>query len=252
MSSSGKGNSGRGKAAGMFLLGATLAFGLALAAFIVSRTALRIGGQETIRVKGTAVRAVESDRGVWNGRITVRNPDLVTGYRELERALGAAEKLIGSCGFKPAELSRGTAALRTVFKLDAKGNSTGEIRFYVLSRDLAVESGNVKALEKLAGSFSDLMRQGIWAELTGLSFLVSDLDRCKMELLAAAARNGRERAATLAENSGGKVGALLSASQGVFQVLAPGSGDISDCGTYDRSTVDKEIRAVVTLTFGVR
>ncbi len=236
----------------MFLLGATLAFGLALAAFIASRTALRIGSRETIRVKGTATRAVKSDRGVWNGRISVRNPDLTAGYRALEQALGAAEKLIGSHGFKPAELARGTVAVRTVFKRDAKGHSTGEIRYNVLSRDLTVESTDVKALEKLAGSFSDLMRQGIRAESTGLSFLVSDLDRCKMELLAAAARNGHERAVTLAKNSGGKVDALLSASQGVFQVLAPGSGAISDYGTYDRSTVNKEIRAVVTLTFGVR
>ena len=45
------------------------------------------------------------------------------------------------------------------------------------------------------------------------------------------------------------MGSLLSASQGIFQVLAPGGGNISDYGTYDKSTIDKEIKAVVTLEF---
>ena len=60
------------------------------------------------------------------------------------------------------------------------------------------------------------------------------------------------RAKALAESANGKVGALLSGSQGIFQVLAPGGGNISDYGTYDKSTIDKEVKAVVTLEFSVK
>ena len=73
-----------------------------------------------------------------------------------------------------------------------------------------------------------------------------------MELLKASSDNGYSRARTIDESSGAKVGSLLSASQGIFQVLAPGGGNISDYGTYDKSTINKEIKAVVTLEFSVK
>ena len=73
-----------------------------------------------------------------------------------------------------------------------------------------------------------------------------------MKLLEAATKNAYERAKVLTESCGSEVGSLLSASQGIFQVLSPGGGDISDYGTYDKSTIDKEIKAVVTLEFSTK
>ena len=34
-------------------------------------------------------------------------------------------------------------------------------------------------------------------------------------------------------------------------MIAPGSSDISDMGTYDKTTIQKELKAVVTLEFRV-
>ncbi|MDD4872115.1 MAG: SIMPL domain-containing protein, partial [Kiritimatiellae bacterium] len=59
------------------------------------------------------------------------------------------------------------------------------------------------------------------------------------------------RAEILAKNSHGKVGALNSASQGVFQITPVNSTDVSDSGNYDTSTVEKSVKAIVTLEFQV-
>jgi len=38
---------------------------------------------------------------------------------------------------------------------------------------------------------------------------------------------------------------------GVMQITRPESTDVSDEGIYDTSTIDKDVRAVVTLTLGL-
>jgi hypothetical protein len=51
--------------------------------------------------------------------------------------------------------------------------------------------------------------------------------------------------------SGGKVGGLSSASQGVFQITAVNSTDTSDYGVYDTSTIEKSVKCVVTVEFKI-
>ena len=49
------------KSIAMFLLGATLAFGLALSASIIANAAVKVTKKDMIRVKGSAVKNVRSD-----------------------------------------------------------------------------------------------------------------------------------------------------------------------------------------------
>jgi hypothetical protein len=48
------------------------------------------------------------------------------------------------------------------------------------------------------------------------------------------------------------VGRLKSASSGVVQVLAPNSIDVSDYGSYDLQTIDKEVMLTARAVFFVR
>ena len=51
--------------------------------------------------------------------------------------------------------------------------------------------------------------------------------------------------------AGGHLGRLQSVSAGVFQITAPNSTDTSGEGVYDTSTIDKDVTAVVNLTFAM-
>ena len=55
----------------------------------------------------------------------------------------------------------------------------------------------------------------------------------------------------LAENSSGRVGSLSSASQGVFQITPVDSTEVTDYGSYDTTTIKKNVKAVVTLEFRI-
>ena len=69
--------------------------------------------------------------------------------------------------------------------------------------------------------------------------------------MAKASENAKERAKLLVLGSGAKLGKVVSASQGVFQITKPLSNEISDYGVYDTSSVEKQITCVVTIQFAV-
>jgi hypothetical protein len=68
-----------------------------------------------------------------------------------------------------------------------------------------------------------------------------------------ATRNARTRADEFAKNGGVTVGSMRSASQGAFYILAPGSTAESSeyGGIYDKSTVNKIARVVVTIDYNI-
>ena len=93
----------------MFFLGATLAFGLAISAYIIGQAAIKATkDRTTIRVKGSSMRLVESNFAHWSGEYTVTNRDQKNGLDKLDKtreivkiahALGASvEGEIGHVG----------------------------------------------------------------------------------------------------------------------------------------------------------
>jgi uncharacterized protein len=86
------------------------------------------------------------------------------------------------------------------------------------------------------------------------NFLVSNLEEVKMSLIADATKNARTRATEFVKQDGVKVGVMKSASQGAFYILPVGGGENSDDsygGVYDKSTIDKTARVVVTIVYNI-
>jgi len=71
-------------------------------------------------------------------------------------------------------------------------------------------------------------------------------------LLALATKDAHDRALSMAEAVGSDIGAVRSAKMGVFQITRPYSTDVSDYGIYDTSWIEKQITAVVRVTFAVK
>jgi hypothetical protein len=80
-------------------------------------------------------------------------------------------------------------------------------------------------------------------------FRLLKFDDSKRELLEAAAKDARRRADILVAGSGSKVGTLIDASQGVFQVSAKGRVNEGDYSSVDVTSIDKTMRLVVTMRF---
>ena len=73
----------------------------------------------------------------------------------------------------------------------------------------------------------------------------------KVQILGLASRDALTRAQEIAREAGCRVGEVRHAQMGVMQITQPHSTDVNSYGTYDTSTIDKEISVVVTATFGI-
>ncbi len=240
-----------GSGAGLFLLGVSLALGFVIAAQSISQTLLEMRATSAIRVKGFAEAPVVADAAHWTATVRARGTTLPEGFAALENATAQLQAFIVKAGIPQVEQSASQVEFRKHYKSDKAGNSTDELREYSLSQTVTVRSGDVHRVLELSRTSTGLIKKGIEVESSAPSFTVRNVDPIKLKLLAAATANGRERATTLAQGSGGNVGRLISAAQGVFQITGRGSTEITDYGAYDTSSIEKSVKAVVTLDFEV-
>jgi hypothetical protein len=236
---------------GMFTLGVAIALGFAFAAQSVSRAMITMRTASTIKVKGTASVDVVSDQGQWTGLVSARGATLPEAYGKLNANLQRLQQFIVASGFAPEEITVESVQTEMLYARDLKGNASNRIESYVLGQEVVVQSGKVKQVKSLAEKVTDLIKDGVEVRSAPPLFTVSSTDVAKNNLLAEATRNALERAETLANGSGSKVGALQSASQGVIQILPRGSISNNDGSDYSTTTIDKTMRAVVSLEYAV-
>jgi hypothetical protein len=239
--------------AGIFLLGATLAFGVLGASDQLGRSLRTMRQENIIRVKGVAEVDVTSDRGSWWTSVSGRAPTLAEADAGREQAMAALRAFVLGKGFEESDLSVGSVSISKVYRRDEKGNTTNELEAYVLSQSLGVRSTKLKMLSEAADEVTGaLVKQGFESSTGTPSFTVSTIERTKLDLLEKATANAYERAQTLARGSGSGVGALVSASQGVYQIVARGETSSSDYGEFDTGSIAKTARVVVTLEYAVK
>lgn len=228
-----------------------LALGMVLSAALLSKLFVRIRHERAITVKGYAEKDVVSDTGRFSCAYTARGTNLGEAYARLQDSRKAVLDYLRGKGFQDAEIGQGTIQASKVPKRDAQGRETNEVEYYDVSQSTGVVSSNVVAIRDVSTAITELIKEGIDISVSSADFYVSDLKDTKLELLAKATDDGYRRAVTLAEKGKGKVGALMSAQQGVFQITQRNSTDTSSYGMYDTSTIEKTAKAIVTLEYAI-
>jgi len=228
-----------------------LALGMILSSSLLSRLFVRIRHEQAITVKGYAEKDVTSDVGKFISTCTARGASLKESYDLLQGSRNAAMAYLRRAGFGEAELSSGTIQTVKIPKRDAQGKETNETEYYDASQTITVTSGKVRLVRDVSTGIAELIKDGIDIRPQNPEFYISDLKDVKLGLLAEATSDGYRRAVALADNSKGKVGALISAQQGVFQITERNSTDTSGYGAYDTSTIEKTAKAVVTLEYAI-
>ncbi len=237
---------------GMFMLGIALALGGAFASQSVAKAIITSRSASSIKVKGSASIDLRADSARWVTTVTCRGTTLQAAYASLSKDMQRLQQFMTSNTFTEVEAKTGPVASSTLMGKDAKGNNTNKIEFYQLTQTMEVLSPKVDAVATAARNVTQLIQDGVDVASGQPAYLVSSLDSTKVDLLDKATRSAMERAETLARGSGSSVGALVSANQGVIQVVERGTTGSSDYGEYDTRTIEKTLRAVVSLEYAVR
>ena len=243
----------RGSGHGLTLLGLMLAAGMVASTLIASRSIERIKcANQTIRVKGSSEKKIVSDRAVWNARFAARAPGLTAAYEKIRMDLEAVLTYLERNGVPRGSVGVSSVSTTIQHKPNEKGNPTNVIEGYVLEQSIQVKSGDIPLVARLARDSTGLISDGIEFSSSPPDYYYTKLHELKISMLGEATKDAKARAAQLASNSGCAVGALRSASQGVFQITAEYSTDVSDYGVYDTGSINKCVKALVTAEFSIR
>jgi hypothetical protein len=242
-----------GGASGLVPAAALLALGLVGAAWMLGAYAMGFANSRaTITVTGSAKKAIRADLAVWRGSFSAQSPRIEDAYTDLEASAKRVRTYLVGKGIADTALVFSQVSTQTLYVRTANGMETGQIEGYRLLQTVEVRSQDVARIETLAREATQLIRQGVRFESNAPEYLVTGLADLKVEMLAAATRDAKARAAEMAKNAGSSIGRLRGARMGVFQVTPSNSTMVTDYGINDTSALEKDITSVVSVSFEIR
>lgn len=225
---------------------------LVLCTFLLTSAMKQIKfGPGTISVKGCAEKEIRSDFVTWSGMVSASDDTEVKAYEKLQEQIAILKQTMEAQGVDLKIVKFSSISLRTTYALNEKGYSTNKIEGVTLSQTFSIASSDIDLITGLSQSVTSLFKQGINVVSYPPSYFYSKIDALKITMLGAAAGDARERAEELVSKSGARVGKLRSVHQGVFQITPLFSSSVSDYGEFDTSSIDKRIKAVVTMEFSL-
>jgi hypothetical protein len=240
----------------LVIVGVVLALGMSAAAFIFGVQAKHIGAsKQSIAVKGLAEKAVTADLAEWSINTEVKGATFAEALKQLRSSVPVTKQFLINQGFA-AELIKEESE-QVVAHMEEEEGREGRVRYvqkgYRAGQSITVTT---KELDKVLAASKALVQfqaDGHPVSAQPPMFMVSNLEDIKMSLIGAATQNAQKRAEEFAKHGNTKVGAMRFASQGAFYILPAGaSQEINDYGgTYDKSTIDKTARVVVTIEYNI-
>jgi hypothetical protein len=213
------------------------------------------GGRETISVKGLAEKPVKADRAEWRVQIQVKGANNADALAKLRRERPQLDEFLSKAGFDPGALTESNESVEPNYEQveGQNGNMRSVQQGNVARQSITVNTTDIDKIIAASRAIVQYEADGHPVSYGEPQYLVSNLEDVKMSLIAAAMQNSRTRAAEFAKNGDVEVGRMRSASQGAFYILPAGANsDVSDWGgTYDKSTVDKIARVVVTVDYSI-
>jgi hypothetical protein len=232
--------------------GVALALGLVLSSMIFgwfySKTKK---GDEAITVTGSAKKRIKSDLVIWSAGVTSQSPQLTEAYKQLSDSIPKIKQYLVSKGIPENQMTVSSITTTTLKKQDSNGVETSEISGYMLKQSIDVRSNDVDKIAQIAREATELINQGILIESTPPQYYYTQIGDLKIEMLGEASKDAKERAEKIAASTGNSIGAVRSARMGVLQITPADSTEVSDAGIYDTTTIDKDLTAVVNISFAV-
>lgn len=240
----------------MMILGLLLALGMSGAAFILGVQARHaVPRQQSITVKGLAEKPARADNAEWTVRISTRGATIAEAVEKLRGERPVLDEFLLKRGLEKSGWDIGNESVSPHYEEEPleNGGTRSVQRGYDAEQAIRIAT---RDLDKITTAHRELLQLRMENHPVSASaplYLVGNLEEIKMSLIADATRNARTRAQEFVKQDGVKVGVMRQASQGAFYILAVGgeASDDSYGGVYDKTTIDKIARVVVTIVYNI-
>ncbi len=233
---------------GMIALAAGLVVGSALTAGAVKNMRR---GDEQIEVTGSARRPIRSDVAIWRLSVTAQGTTLQQASAGVDGPTQRVLTFLRQNAVPDSVLTIGALSPEPLFRILENGQATSEVVAYRVTQHFELRSTDVAGIKALERRAAALIREGVPLNSQPPEYLYTKLAEVRTQMLADATEDARRRADAIARSAGSEIGAVRNARMGVFQITPRNSTEVSDYGINDTSSLDKDITAVVRVTFSV-
>ncbi|MCK9344907.1 MAG: SIMPL domain-containing protein [Candidatus Pacebacteria bacterium] len=208
-----------------------------------------VSQSDVLSVTGSTKETVDADQAklIISLLRTVSQGSLSSGNISIARDRGIVRALLAKHEVAETEISEGPVSMNQMYSNDQATNPHYELR-----QTIIVQSADIQKVTNIAKVVPDLTAQGAIVSVGSLEYYYSKLPEKRVALLSGAIKDAQARAQMIAESTGRKVGNIRSASSGVVQVLPINSIEVSDYGSYDTSSIKKDIMVTVKASFSLK
>ena len=229
--------------------------GLIASVILANSIKYKYKSYENITVTGLATKNFESDQIVWRASFSRDAANMADAYADLKADADRVKEYLSKAGLTDKEIE--FSSVSTTKKEEDILNKDGEkvgTRFtgYSLSQSVTVNSSRLDLVAALSRSITELIQEDIDIYSESPLYYYNGLSDLKVDLLAAASRDARNRAQTIASNGGGSLGAIKRCTMGVFQITGNASNEgYSYSGAFNTTDRYKTASITVHIEYGV-
>lgn len=203
--------------------------------------------ERVFSVRGLAEKEVNSNLAIWKISFNLSSDKNEVVRKSLPEIQLQIQNFLLENGFKNEEITKASSIKdRQSMEYGAeKGNR------FVANGTYSITTNNVELVEKTEQKVDELLKKGIVITGNQKNYYFTDLNGIKPMMLDEATKNAKEAANGFAKSMNVEVGKLKSASQGIFTIENPISGDDFN-GTDRNSSLKKKVRVVTQVDFYIK
>ncbi len=234
------------------IIGVSLIIGTVIVSDMV--TYVKTFNASMLEVTGSAEQVVVSDEVKWTSNFSTdtTKSSLPTGYAQMSHDQSLVLTFLEKNGVSSGEITISPVNMTQSFmncKFNPSACSQSTLTAYTLDETVTVESSHVHKVTALAQKAGYLASQGVFFSTQSVKYYYNKLPGLRVKLIAAAVQDAQRRAQRIAASTGVKLGPLVSVNTGVLQLTPVNSTQVSNMGTYDTTTIKKQLTAVVNTSF---
>lgn len=241
--------------ASLGLLGIFLALGLIGAAFVLGIQFKNLRSLGSIEVKGLAEEKFSADLAEWTVGSNIRGADYAEALKKIKEKQPILRNFLTDQGFSDTEIIVNNEEIKPYYEkyVDKEGGTHQSQKGFIASQQIVMTSKDLLKIEKARQAILNFKAQNEFVTYESPQYLLSKLEEIKHSLIAKATQDAHKRAEEFAKTGAVKVGAMREASQGSFNILSNIGNQEGDSwgGEYNKDTVDKHVRLVVTIKYGI-
>jgi hypothetical protein len=208
----------------------------------------------TINVTGLATKNFTSDLISWQCSFSRKSSSIKDSYQLLKRDSDIIREYLRKKGVDTKEAVFSAIDIQKEFKtIKGKDKTTTVFDGYRLIQTVNIESKEVAKIEEVSRSITELIDMDIELTSREPTYLYTKLAELKIEMIAKATADARNRAEQIAKNAGNSLGDLTEANMGVFQITGQNSTEeFSAGGAFNTTSKNKTASVTARLQFDIR